>query len=174
LLQSRLLKHRFLESLLTDHPQIGQAEPGRIYCEALPQLRRVVCLDEPSGTLESWDAFLKRGEAVTDALIDALSAQVHPSDDCVIVYTSGTTAMPKGVLHGHRAPALQGRRIADLIMIDERDRLFTSYPFFWTAGMAMSLMAPLYSGATIVLTEAFEPSAALDQIRKVYMQKRLE
>jgi acyl-CoA synthetase (AMP-forming)/AMP-acid ligase II len=41
------------------------------------------------------------------------------------------------------------------------DRVYTAYPFFWTAGIAMALGATLAAGATLVLHEIFEPGEAL-------------
>ena len=60
-------------------------------------------------------AHLRRGIAssalgqavVTDEVLDAVAAQVHPSDLALIIYSSGTTDRPKGVLHYHEAIARQ-------------------------------------------------------------------
>jgi len=170
LLQPSLLKHRFLESLLTDHPGIAQADPGRIRLEALPQLRRIVSLERSSegegGGLESYADLLAAGVDVPDELLDALQREVRPSDDCCIIYTSGTTSDPKGVLHGHRAPVLQAWRFSKLVLLTPEDRLYTAYPFFWTAGMAMSLMAAMAGGSMLVLHETFDAGAALRAIEE--------
>ena len=48
LLQPALLARRFLDELLTDHPELGSGAPGRLRCAALPQLRRVACLGDAS------------------------------------------------------------------------------------------------------------------------------
>jgi acyl-CoA synthetase (AMP-forming)/AMP-acid ligase II len=159
LLQPALLKRRFRDELLADHPELGSGTPGRLRCPALPQLRRVACLGDAS-----WDELLRLGDDVPDALVDALCAQVEPSDDALVIYTSGTTALPKGVVHRHRAPVLQSWRFAEILRLGPEDRLWTTYPFFWTAGICMSLGATLAAGATLVLQESFEPAAALDAI----------
>jgi acyl-CoA synthetase (AMP-forming)/AMP-acid ligase II len=163
LMQPSVLKHRFLVELLDAHPEIGQGSPGRIRCTALPQLRHVACLglDAARGGVEPWDALLARGEGVDDALLDALSDQVEPPDEGILIYTSGTTANPKGVLHTQRAGVLQSWRFADIMRLDPDDRVFTTYPFFWTAGIAMSLGPTLSVGARLLLQETFEAEAAL-------------
>ena len=162
LMQPSLLEHRFLEDLLAAHPELG-GEPGRLRCAALPQLRRVVSLGEGAG-IESWEGFLARGDDVDDALLDAIVDEVEPSDDGVLIYTSGTTANPKGVLHAQRAGILQSWRFAELMLLEPTDRVFTTYPFFWTAGFAMSIGPTLATGACLLLQEIFEPGAALDLI----------
>ena len=168
LMQPELLHHGFLEALLARHPEIARAEPGRLMLPALPQLRRVACrgIAEAQGAVESWQAFTDRAQKVSDELLDACIDQVEPSDDGVLVYTSGTTANPKGVLHTQRAPILQAWRFADMLRFDASDRVYTTYPFFWTAGIAMSIGGAFAAGATLLVQESFEPGAALDMIER--------
>ena len=166
LMQPSLLKHRFLDDLLASHPEVAAGEPGKIRCTALPQLRRAACLgiDAGRGGVQAWGELLALGDDVSDELLDATVAEVEPSDDAMIIYTSGTTANPKGVLHGQRAGVLQGWRFADVLCLEPEDRIYTTYPFFWTAGIAMSLLPTFAAGACLLLHETFEPGAALDLI----------
>ncbi len=166
LMQPELLKHRYLDDLLAAHPEIEASEPGRLRVPSLPQLRRVVSLgmDAPRGGVEDWESLLAQARDVSDELLDELIDEVEPSDDGLIIYTSGTTANPKGVLHTHRAGVLQGWRFVDFLCLESDDRVYTTYPFFWTAGIAMSLLPCLAAGACLLLDETFEPGAALDRI----------
>jgi len=166
LMQPSLLKHRFLADLLASHPEVAAGEPGRIRCTALPQLRRTACLgiDTARGGVQAWDELIALGDDVSDELLDAAVSEVEPSDDAMIIYTSGTTANPKGVLHGQRAGVLQGWRFADVLCLEPEDRIYTTYPFFWTAGIAMSLLPTFAAGACLLLHETFEAGAALDLI----------
>ena len=132
-------------------PEIAAAGSGAIRCAALPQLRGVVALGR------DWDTLRAAGFDVSDALLDAISAEIHPSDEALVIYTSGTTARPKGVVHRQRTPVIQGWRFAELMGFGPEDRVYTAYPFFWTAGIAMALGATLAAGATLVLHEIFEP-----------------
>ena len=163
LLQSSLASHRYLDELCERHREIASGAPGRLRCVALPTLRRVVALGAgaPRGAVEPWSALLAQGEGVSDELLDALAAEVAPSDDALVIYTSGTTERPKGILHLQRTPILQSRRFAEAMALEPEDRVFSSQPFFWTAGIAMSLGATLAAGACLVLQEVFEPGAAL-------------
>jgi acyl-CoA synthetase (AMP-forming)/AMP-acid ligase II len=163
LLQPGLLKHRYLDALVDRHPELVRDAPGRLRCTALPQLRRVVCLglDAPRGAVEGWEACLAGADGVPEALVDASAREVHPSDDALVVYTSGTTARPKGVIHTQRAPVIQSWRFAELLGLTADDRVWTAQPFFWTAGIAMSLGATLAAGASLHLQESFDPGAAL-------------
>jgi fatty-acyl-CoA synthase len=168
LLQPALGKHRFLDDLLAGHPELANGPAGRLRSLALPQLRRVFCLgpDAPRGGVEPWSALLASARDVPDALLDAVSAEVEPSDDALIIYTSGTTAKAKGVLHTQRAAVLQGHRFADFCRYTPDDRVYTTYPFFWTAGIAMSIGGTFAAGARLLVQEVFEPGAALEMIER--------
>ena len=162
LMQRRLAGHAYLEDLTGLCPELGQAAPGRIRSARLPSLRRVACLgiDREEGAVEPWTAL---GDAlyVDDDHLDACAAQVSPADDAVVIYTSGTTATPKGILHGHRAAALQSWRFAQQLRLDQQVRTWSAFPFFWTAGFCMVMGATLAAGGCLVLQEVFEPGDAL-------------
>jgi acyl-CoA synthetase (AMP-forming)/AMP-acid ligase II len=168
LLQPALASHAYLDELLARHPEIVACAPGRIRCPALPQLRRVVSLGPgpARGAVEAFEPFLAHAGGVDDALLDALAAEVFPSDDALVIYTSGTTERPKGIVHSQRTPVIQSLRFAEYMGLVPEDRVFTSQPFFWTAGIAMSLGASLAAGACLVLQELFEPGGALEIIER--------
>ena len=168
LLQTELLRHRFCEELLAAHPALASGRPGALRCPELPQLRGAFALGlaEARGGVEPWPALLRRGADVSDALLDALMAEVEPSDDAMILYTSGTTAHAKGVVHVQRTPVLQALRFAELLRFEPGERVFTTYPFFWTAGIAMAIGATLAAGGCLLLLESFEPGAALELIER--------
>lgn len=167
LLLQRTLKSRdYLDELQDRHPELASCAPGRIRCAALPSLRRLVCTgsERVPDAAESWREIEELGDDVPDALVDALSDEVTPCDDGMLIYTSGTTAHPKGVLHRQRAAVIQSWRFAELLGLRAPDRVFTAQPFFWTAGIAMSLGATLAAGGCLLLQEAFEPAGALAMI----------
>jgi acyl-CoA synthetase (AMP-forming)/AMP-acid ligase II len=165
----RLLKRDYLEELRAEHPELERGRPGPIRCAALPQLRRVFCVDvEPcaGGAVGSWDELRAAGSDVPPELVAGLCDEVHPSDEALIIYTSGSMALPKGVLHVQRTPVLQGLRFAELMELEPDDRLWTAQPFFWTAGIAMSLIPCLAAGSTLLLQSHFDPGAALELIER--------
>ncbi len=168
LLQPALGKHAFLDELLAAHPEIASGVPGRLRVPALPQLRRVFSSGgaAPRGGVEAWDALHALGADVDDALLDAIASEVEPGDDGLVIYTSGTTSQPKGVVHTQRTAVLQGHRFAEFMRFGPDDRVFTTYPFFWTAGIAMSVGGAFAAGARVLTLPIFEPGAALDLIER--------
>jgi fatty-acyl-CoA synthase len=166
LLQRSLRSRDYLEELVSAHPEIGTADPGRIFCPVLPQLRRVAVTGREGrgGGVVRWSDLRGLGEEVPDALLAAAADGVTPGDDGLLIYTSGTTERPKGVLHRQRAAVIQSWRFAEWLGLEPEDRVFTAQPFFWSAGIAMSLGATLAAGACLVLQETFEPIRALELI----------
>lgn len=91
-----------------------------------------------------------------NAVKDAEPAHKTKSDDpAYLVYTSGTTGYPKGVLHAHRA--LIGRTPASQYWFNfdanTQDRIMHSGKFNWTYVLGSGLMDPLYLGKTVIVHE---------------------
>jgi fatty-acyl-CoA synthase len=170
LFQSGLLKYDFFNDLFEYLPEAATAEPGKFLCNKTPFLRRIVCLNTTNNDInkkdavEDWNDFIKNGENFPDALIDEMTSEVKPSDEGLMIYTSGTTSKPKGVLHRQRAPVIQSYRTGDYMRIGPEDRVYTAYPFFWSAGLSMALGGCMVTGAVLVLEETFDPGTALQTI----------
>jgi fatty-acyl-CoA synthase len=91
---------------------------------------------------------------------------VTPEDLLYILYTSGSTATPKGVTLAHRGVIENGFGIGERQHLTAEDRLWLAVPLFWSFGSANALPAILTHGGTIVLQEAFEPGEALDLLER--------
>ena len=103
----------------------------------------------------SWEELRAAGDGA------ATDVRVHPDDDALVIFSSGTTSTPKGMLHSHRAVTLQFWIQARLFGRHERTRMWTALPMFWTAGLNTAMGSTIAAGGCWVMQETFEPGAAL-------------
>ena len=90
----------------------------------------------------------------------------EPDDTALILFTSGTTAMPKGAQLTHRGIVENMRAIGERMRLGPQDRVWLAINLFWSFAAANALGAALTHGATIVLQHAFEPGEAMALIER--------
>jgi cyclohexanecarboxylate-CoA ligase len=91
-----------------------------------------------------------------------------PAEDPVrwIFYTSGTTAHPKGAQHTDRSVIAGASGYASKTHVDENDLALVAFPFTHIGGVIIGVFAPLLTGSTAVLMEAWTPAASTELIRR--------
>ena len=129
--------------------------PGgaEVFDERLPRLRRIDLWDD--------DAPDDAEDGLDESLIDALDASVRPADDLVVIFTSGSSGAPKGVIHTHGGAL--GATEAGLATrcLGHDDRLYIPMPFFWVGGFGTGLLSVLVAGATLISEAQPEPERTL-------------
>ncbi|MBW2421266.1 MAG: AMP-binding protein [Deltaproteobacteria bacterium] len=167
-LSARFLKNDYLAMLRRAAPELEEAEPCAFYSEALPALRKVVVRGEAELPLgcESWADFEARAEGVPSAVVQGLRGSVDREDECYLLYTSGTTARPKGVIQVHEAVARNGWLIGEYQCLDPSDVAWFYYPLFFSAGCINVMLGTLSHGAAMILQPSFEPGVAIDLIER--------
>jgi fatty-acyl-CoA synthase len=121
----------------------------------LPLLEHKVVLGEGS-----WRRFaaLDRGQEI--------SSSVKPDDLLLIQFTSGTTALPKGVMLTHDNMLRNAWAAGGRIGVRPEDRYFNCRPFFHVGGCTLSALVCLVYGACLATLPAFEAGAALAMMEK--------
>ncbi len=98
--------------------------------------------------------------------IELDSPRPCPSEDAVLIMSSGSTGIPKAVRLSHRAIANNIRMHLESLHIDERIRGLQLLPMNFSYGLVASFLSILYSGGTAVIYPYIEPGPVLATIRK--------
>jgi fatty-acyl-CoA synthase len=156
----------YVARLTQAFPELSGAPAGETpSIMAAPALKHVINLgDRPAAGMLSRKDFLARGDAVTQAEVLARAGEVRPSTPYIMMYTSGTTAQPKGCPLTNESVVRLGAAVGDQVFrITEKDRMWVPLPMFHVAAQAL-LMAMLNAAGTYVAMTHFEAGAALDLI----------
>ena len=149
-----LLDHSRAEILLTQATLLGRDFVEEVEPVRPGHLRRIAAV----GT-SGWDDFLASGSGEA-------GPAVSPDDPGTIIYSSGTTDRPKGVLHRQGAPSFQFWQQARVFGRGEATRMWTALPMFWTAGLNTAMGATLAAGGCWVMQETFRPAEALQLLER--------
>ncbi|HLN15576.1 MAG TPA: class I adenylate-forming enzyme family protein [Acidimicrobiales bacterium] len=171
-----LLPHRLLgrdlEPFLVDTvPGLASSDGPPHFLAELPYLRSVwMSGGHPPGWARPLDFDPTPLDPVDDALLRAVEDEVVPADWAVVVYTSGSSAEPKGVVHTHGTVLRDTAGLAQMMEAQAAQtghppRLFCAFPFFWVGGI-LCLGAALQAGHTLLCLERFEPGPALELIER--------
>lgn len=168
---SPILGKNALARLEEAAPELVGCDRALLHLRALPRLREVwvwgACdrawAKPMSATV---DALLAAHPRVDDDLLRAIEADVSPADAAVLVYTSGSTAEPKGVVHTHGNLVRRAHHLNERRKLRADDRLYTPMPLFWVGGLHTGLLACMDAGACLLCDESFDPERALDLLER--------
>jgi acyl-CoA synthetase (AMP-forming)/AMP-acid ligase II len=178
---SGILRHGDTQILLTadrhlDHDYLARLEEfmtvegqhhERLALLSHPYLRSVAVW---GATDRDWcgsvEDLVVRGRELDPRLLDAVEEEVSPADPAVIVYSSGTTADPKGVIHSHGALVRHPNNLSQFRDLTVGDVVYTPMPLFWVGGLTVTLIAAMQAGSTLVFEERFEPEATLKLLER--------
>jgi hypothetical protein len=119
-----------------------------------PRLRDVVWLEAPASGAPV-DLSALRGTP------PPASSGAAPDDPATIIFTSGSTAEPKGAVHTQRALALAAVEDAAVLGVGSEDRTWGYLPFFFAGGLVAVALTTLTAGGTVVLQEVFDAGETL-------------
>ena len=124
---------------------------------ALPLVKRSFAVE----TVDIDAARLFEG-ALEPAELEPVAAEAP----ALLMYTSGTTGTPKGVLLNHRNLLAGARAVASWHGLTAQDRVQSSLPLFHINGQVIATVAPFVSGGSIVAPHAFSVSRWWDDVER--------
>ncbi|AIP34228.1 AMP-binding enzyme family protein [Paraburkholderia xenovorans LB400] len=166
---------RILRDARVDLVLARDAFPGHAIAESL----QAACADDPS--LDALQVYeWSRGQGAASPVSELLShgsrcddrrwsiesgTSAHTDADLVVLYTSGSTGAPKGVILPQSSVALNGVAIAGRMGFGGNDRIFSYFPLFFSGGLCNALTGAISCGAELVTQSRFDPAGALSLIR---------
>ncbi|KAJ3562088.1 hypothetical protein NPX13_g8699 [Xylaria arbuscula] len=91
---------------------------------------------------------------------------LQPTDMAYLLYTSGTTGLPKGVVLPRLRPPTLGKGVGGYLRLKPGDRMYTCLPLYHASGLGLCTLPCLWSGATVVLGRKFSHSKFWPEVRE--------
>jgi len=164
-------------TICTVHVEMNRNQLGGILDRLRPKLilyQDGLRLDDGLAAAGAPRLAIGRHDALgADTLFDELAhcapsgpeTAARPDDDAVILFTSGTSAKPKGVVLNFREFLSNIDPLATGFGISADDRLYDFRPFSWASAQLLGALVPVNRGATLVLAEKFSASRFFGHLR---------
>ena len=155
-------------------PELADSSPGQLRSEELPHLRNVIYIPPyvPAGGecppgMCAWDDMRARGEEISPTALAQRQGECHPDDVICIMYTSGTTGNPKGVMLTHHNLVSNASYVVEGLRFTDEDRLCIPVPFYHCFGSSISTLGCVSRGSAMVVpSEYFDPGKTLVAVEK--------
>ena len=151
---------------LTDcYPDLSASlNPYALRLAEAPLLESIVLFEpvQKPGFISSTD-FEQCGIDITDEALNERSASARLESICLMIYTSGTTSVPKGCRLSHRAFVRNAAAEKERFAIAEDDCLWDPLPFFHISSL-LPMVASMWAGAAYATDTHFDVDRALEQI----------
>ena len=146
---------------LKDHPR------GNLKSARFPELRNVVYIGQQKhrGMFNTAELILL-GSHIDDLELESVKETLQCHDVINMQYTSGTTGFPKGVMLSHHNILNNGYSVGECMKYTPDDRLLVCVPLFHCFGCVLAVCAIISHGATMVITEDFDPVIVLASVQK--------
>jgi fatty-acyl-CoA synthase len=131
-----------------------------------PKLRQIVDLGGTTAGFMTRAQLEAEGERVTEEEVELLQARVRVRDPALLMYTSGTTARPKGCLLTHEAVVRHGANVAESrFFLTAEDRYWDPLPLFHIGGI-VPMLSCFSVGCAFVHAGYFDADVALRQLEE--------
>ncbi len=145
---------------------LGFDYPAMLVNESLPALEKIVVMRGNTGSHTSWESFLAAGENIGNEQLESAEAQVQASDLADLLFTSGTTGHPKGVMSTHEQNIKVFSVWSEVVGLHADDRYLIVNPFFHSFGYKAGWLACLITGACVLPHAVFDAAEVMKRIAR--------
>lgn len=160
--------NEYLRIIETLCPELNINEPGNLNCTLFPKLKNIIFLgNESYPGMFTWKEMIKLGRLITDKELKERQDSLVCDDIINILYTSGTTGSPKGVMLSHKNVIGNADSLGKNIMLSAIDSVCVPVPFFHCFGCVAGILTCVTSGATLCPITSFSPHEVLETVEKL-------
>jgi len=154
ILQRRFLNTDYVDRLCEALPGLRESDSQDLRIPQTPYLRWIASTgDDLPPSFRDLAAITAAAVTVSEELLREVEAEVHPTDQMVEIYTSGSMALPKGVRHLHGPVMFRANFMRQITEVTRGKELGAYLPMFWIGGLMMYLMPNWMAGAKTTCTE---------------------
>jgi acyl-CoA synthetase (AMP-forming)/AMP-acid ligase II len=160
IVQRNLLGHDYVARLRAALPELRDAQGPALRIARVPFLRWIASTGEDlPPSIHGPDFLTGATPEISHTLLQEVEAEVHPSDQMIEIYTSGSMALPKGVKHLHGPVLYRVRYLAGKLGLSAGQEISVPLPMFWVGGLGLFLLTNWAAGATSLCTEGTSTSS---------------
>ena len=160
IVQRKLLGHDYVDRLCEALPELRTGNSPDLRIAATPYLRWIVSSGKSlPATFHHKRTLIDAARSVNEDLLLAVESEVHPTDQMIEIYTSGSMALPKGVKHNHGPVMFRTHCLRSMTGVERGKQITAVLPMFWVGGLMMYLLPNWEAGATTLCTEGTSTSS---------------
>ncbi len=171
LMQDRYLRHDYVDNMERAFGELVSASKSPLRLADAPYLRSVWVWGEvvpawARGNSADLRALGRDAANLSDDFLAKVEVEVTPADLAVVIFTSGSTAQPKAVLHSHGTVVRHAYAMFGYSECAPRTRVLVLTPFFWIGGMLSALLNTMIGGGELICPERSKPGSVLNMLRR--------
>jgi fatty-acyl-CoA synthase len=154
------------EILIEALPELRQMDGPNLVLPEHPKLRWIVQVDPGKPLSAAFVTMDELEKAGAEKPLPFVNKEIKPEDISHLVYTSGSTAFPKGALLTHRGMVNGAFWWGEALTLSSSDRYLALLPFSHTGGLIVSSMDTLLRGGCLNIVESIDPIEVMEIVQR--------